>query len=186
MKRLLSILLIAVTLSGCNSGEKSVDKVIALRSNLQRGESCSFDACVSADYGETLSYFELACKLDNQQNWGITVLQPENIAGITCKITAGNGKLTFDDKVVAFELITDDQLTPISAPWLAIKALSGGYISSVTDKESGLLVRLDDSYNDILYSVDLWVNENNLPYFAEIIWQGKRIVSMDINNFQIM
>ena len=186
MKRLLSILLISVTLSGCSISENDINQVIGLRTKLQNGDQCSFDTCITVDYGESLSSFELSCKIDDQQNWEITVIRPQTIAGITCRIAGEKGQLTFDDKAVAFEMIADGQITPISAPWLVMKALAGGYINSTVVKNDGLVVRIDDSYSDFLFSVDLWLNENNIPYFAEIVWQGKRIVSMDINNFTIV
>ena len=186
MKRLISLLLIAGLLAGCATDSGELDKVLLLRSDLQKGNKCSFDVDVTADYGDSVTSFTLTCASDNQQNMRIVVQKPESISGVSCEISGEKGSLTFDEKVLAFEMIADGQLTPISAPWLMMKALRGGYISAISKEKEGVFVRLDDSYSGCVFSVDLWLNENNTPEQAEIVWQGKRIMSMRISNYEIL
>jgi hypothetical protein len=186
VKRLLLLLLIGVVLSGCASDASGMNDVITLRNSLQNGKGCSLDVSVTTDYGDSLSTFALSCSFDKQQNVDITVIHPETISGIKCRISGDKGKLTFDEKVLAFEMIADGQLTPISAPWLVMKALNSAYINAIAKEKEGMLVRLDDSVNGILYSVDLWLDGNNMPRLAEIVFDGKRIVSMSITNFKIL
>lgn len=186
MKRLLSLLLIVCVLSGCASESDEIDRVVALRTDLQNKDGYSFNTNVTVDYGDTFTTFDLSCQCDNQQNMDITVVKPDTISGITCRISGGKGKLTFDETAVAFEMLADNQITPVSAPWLTIKALRSGYISATSAEDDGILVRLDDSLSGTTYSVDIWLEENNLPKYAEIIWQGKRIVSMSISEFKFL
>lgn len=186
MNRLISLLLVVIVLTGCSANTNGINDVVTLRNNLQNSSGCSFDVSVTTDYGDSLSSFALSCNYDKQQNLEITVLKPETISNIKCKISGEKGQLTFDEEVVVFEMIADGQITPISTPWLLMKALSGAYINATANEKEGMLVRLDDSFNGTLYSVDLWLDENDVPKLAEIIWEGKRIVSMTISNFKIL
>ena len=186
MKRLLSVMLVVFVLSGCRSSSDEIDRVVALRTALQNKGGCSFNANITVDYGDSFTAFALSCKCDDQQNMDVTVLGPDTISGITYRISGGKGKLTFDDTAVGFEMIADDQITPVCAPWLIMKALKSGYISATSNETDGLLVRLDDSFFGTAFSVDIWLGDNDLPKYAEVIWQGKRIVSMHISDFEIL
>ena len=47
-------------------------------------------------------------------------------------------------------------------------------------------VRIDDNFNQTEYSVELWLDEANIPSEAEILWDGKRIASLTIDNFVLV
>ena len=101
MKRILPLLLPVLLLCGCNGADAEMERAMTLRSKmLARG--VSFETVITADYGDKLHSFSVSCVADEQGNLTFTVLQPEVIAGITGKITAAGGKLTFDDAASAF------------------------------------------------------------------------------------
>lgn len=187
MKRLLTIFLTTIVLfTGCADSRDGMNGFVAFRDKMLKGNGCSFETTVTVDYGNSFSSFDLVCKTDNVGDMALTVTNPDSISGISCKISGGKGQLTFDDKAVAFEMLANGQITPISAPWLFIKALRGGYISSCSEGEMETIIRIDDSFGDVPFSVDVRVDETFLPKAAEIIWNGKRIVSMEISSFIIV
>ena len=70
------------------------------------------------------------CKADSSGNLTFTVVKPETISGITGTLSGDGGNLTFDDTALHFELMAENQLSPVSAPWILIKTLRNGYITS--------------------------------------------------------
>ena len=183
MKKCFSIILVAVLLFGCRNDSAWVDKAISLRNRVLSSSSCSFLADVTVDYGDSVYSFGASCCLDSDNNMEITILEPASIAGIKGKISAESGKLTFDKQILAFETVANGQITPICAPWLLMKALRGGYISMCSLDDTGIFVCIDDSYRDANFGLDLRLDNQNLPVSAEIVWEGKRIVSMRISDF---
>ena len=186
MKRLISFLAIAILFVGCTADSGDVEDILALRTKIENGSSYRFDASVTADYGDAISTFVLSCASDSAGNLKIAVVEPDTISGITCEISGGTGKIVFEDKLLAFELLADEMISPVGAPWVFMKALRSGYISSCGENEGSTFARIDDSYGQISYSVELWLDKNSKPTSAEIIWEGKRILSMQIYDFEIL
>ena len=185
MKRILSLLLTVLLLSGCKGADDEMDRAMALRSKmLARG--VSFEAVITADYGDKLHSFSLACQTDAQGNLTFSVLQPEVIAGITGRLTAAGGKLTFDAAALAFPLLADGQLTPVAAPWILIKTLRSGYLTSCGADGQYLRLAIDDSYEDDALHLDIWLDEARLPGHADVLENGRRILSLDVSNFVIV
>ena len=48
-----------------------------------------------------------------------------------------------------------------------------------------LRVTINDSYEEDALTLDIWLNAENAPIRAEILYDGRRIVTMDIENFTI-
>jgi len=84
---------------------------------------------------------------------------------------------------VAFDLLADGQLSPVSAPWIFMKALHSGYLTSCGKEGDLLRLAVDDSYADDALHLDIWLGSDDLPIRAEILWQGRRLLSMDVTNF---
>ncbi len=186
MKRILLILICVVILSGCSSAQKQADKAMLLRTQLLDGNGCSFQAVVTADYGDELYEFTMQCEFDKNGNMKFTVLEPESICGISGKIDADGGALTFDDKVLAFEMLADDQITPVSAPWVMIKAVRSGYISSCGKDKNGYQIQIDDSYKEDALQIDLWTNFHSEILRAEFLWGGRRVISVHVTEYVIL
>lgn len=183
MKRAAVLVFLVVMLSGCSSGNKELERGMALRDRLLSGQGCSFDAEVTADYGDKLYDFSMACQGDAQGNLSFTVTAPETIAGITGTVSDSGGKLTFDDTALHFELMADDQLSPVSAPWIFLKTLRSGYLTSAGMDGEQLRLTIDDSYEEDALQLDIWLDGNDVPVRAEILYDGRRILSLSIKNF---
>lgn len=186
MRKLAAVFAFLMILTGCRSGSGELDRVLLLRTKLLQSSGCSFTTVITADYGKQISQFTLDCKADSKGNVAFTVAQPQTISGIAGAVSGEGGKLTFDDRVLAFELLADGQLSPVSAPWIFIKTMRGGYITSVGMDGEYLRSAIDDSYADDALQLDIWHGNDDLPVRAEILWQGRRILSMEIKNFQIL
>lgn len=186
MKRLFLTAIICVMLTGCANGEQGIQRGLTLRSQILSASGCTFSCQVTADYGQFVYTFKMDCQSDENGNLQFTVIEPESISTITGIVSVDGGKLTFDDKALAFELLTDRQLSPVSAPWILMKTLRSGYLDSCTEDGSLLMLAMDDSYVGDALHVDIWLNEDNKPVRGEILWDGRRILTVDVENFTLL
>ena len=176
-------MLVLCFLTGCSGAAKEIERGMALRSKLLKAKSCTFDAEITADYGDKLYQFSMACQGDAQGNMTFTVTAPETIAGITGRIAQGEGRLTFDDAALQFDLMADGQVTPVSAPWILLKTLRGGCLTAAGLEEDLLRLTMDDSYAEDALRMEIWLNGDDLPVRGEIYYGGRRILSLDVKNF---
>ena len=186
MKRLLTVVVLMISLTGCLGQDEDLKQMMEFRAKLLAGQGCSFDAVITADYQETLYTFQLACRADAEGNLSFVVISPETIAGITGRMDGEGGKLIFDDQALAFEPLADGQLSPVSAPWLMIKILRGGYVTSCTQEEGRLRVAINDGYDSGDLKSDVWFDDACEPRFVEYVWKDRRILSREVSNFKIL
>lgn len=186
MKRLFFVCLSVMFLLGCGNTRSCVDSVVELRNRVLRAEGWAFTADITADYGDSIYTFKMKCEQEASGDMVVEVIAPDSISGIKAQISKGSGQLTFEDMTLAFAMVADEQITPISMPWLFMKALCGGYISTAGNDGSGIHAQIDDSYSGQQFTMDIWAEGDMTPQRAELIWNGKRILSMDIAEFQIV
>ena len=183
---ILLIFPVLMLLFGCvkNSGE--IGGAIAMRQKLLSANGCAFKATVNADYGDKIFSFTMQCEADKVGDVTFSVVAPDEIAGISGKITEIGGHLTFDDKALAFAPIADGQVTPVTAPWLLVKTLRSGYISSCGKDGDHIYMQIDDSYAQQALHLDIWTDKSFEPIRGEILWMGKRILTILVEDFEIM
>lgn len=186
MKRVVILLLLLALLSGCTGAEEEIRRCMELRAQLLAAQSCSFDVEITADYGDKVYAFSMICSADNHGDLTFTVNAPETIQGITGTVSDTGGALTFDDVALQFEPMADGQVSPVSAPWILIKTLRGGYLTSAGTEGDLVHLTIDDSYEEDALQLDIWLNSQDVPIRAEIVYDGRRILSLAVSNFQIM
>lgn len=185
MKRMAAVIAVLILLlSGCANAESEIECALALRTKLL-GSGCSFSTEIKADYGDEVFLFALSCRADADGGCTFTVDEPDSIAGITGRISGERGELTFDDTALAFSLMADDQISPVSAPWIFLKALRGGYLRAAGMDGELLRVSINDSYEEDAMQLDVWLDRENCPVRAEISYGGYTILSLDVSNFKI-
>lgn len=180
-----AVVCLVLLFTGCSSENSELDRGMALRSKLLSADSISFDAEITADYGDKIHSFSMECRADSLGNLNFAVTAPETISGITGTVTQEGGKLTFDETALHFDLMADETLSPVSAPWVMMKTLRSGYLKSAGMEEESLRLTIDDSYEDDALQLDIWLDGNDLPLLAEILQDGRRILSLRVSNFQI-
>ena len=172
-------------LSGCDRGSQ-LSGALEFRNRLLDSNGCTFQANITADYGENIYRFSLLCCFDQAGTMSFEVLSPDTIKGITGTVSKEQGALTFDDEVLLFELLADDQLTPVNGPWVLMNALRSGYIQCCGKDGNNLKVMLDDSYDENAFHVDVWLSQDLAPVTADIFWQNRRILAIEIASFSYL
>lgn len=185
MKRVVPVFVLLLLLTGCLGKNQELEKGMELRAKLL-SSSCSFDATITADYGDDIYIFSMDCQADSQGNLTFTVAEPETISGISGSLSVTGGNLTFDEAVLAFPMLADGQLTPVSAPWILVKTLQGGYLRSAGMDGDLIRLSIDDSYEADALQLDIWLDSASFPVKADIMYAGRRILSVKVSNFQFM
>ena len=185
MKRLLCVIVLVASLLGCGKNE-GLDKGLQLRNSVLQSSGWTFRCIITADYGEKQYEFTEGCQVDSAGNLRFQVLAPESISGIAGNVAGSGGELTFDEQVLAFPLLTDGLLTPVSAPWFFAHSLTSGYINACEDSAEGIKVIIHDSHGQLTVETYIYCNKDNIPYFAEIFWEGRRMITLQISEFTIL
>ena len=159
---------------------------LQLRSRICSASSCSFDAEITVDYGDQTYTFSVGCSFDASGNLKFVVQSPETISGIEGSIDSAGGELQFDDTALAFPLLADDQLSPVSAPWILMKTLRSGFITSAGTIDGYTRLIVDDSFDSDPFTLHIFLDEANSPTEAEIYWHNRRILTLSICNFQML
>lgn len=182
MKLVCWLLGLMLFLTGCSAENRELREVMEFRDQLLSAQGCGFQAEVTADYGDSVNQFAMDCQGDASGNLTFEVTQPQSIAGIKGRISDSGGSIDFEDQALFFPLLTDDLLTPASAPWIFLKTLRSGYVTSVCAEEGLLHLTVDDSYADDALTLDIWL-EADKPVRSDILHDGKRILSLTVENF---
>lgn len=178
--------MVILLLSGCSGAPKEMEVGLELRSKLLQAAGCSFDAKITADYGDKIHTFVMNCTANSKGDIAFTLVEPQSISGITGNLSGEGGSLTFDDTALYFEWMADDQLSPISAPWILLKTLRSGYLTSACREAGRIRLSIDDSYEKDALRLDVWLNSQNIPEEADILFDGRRILSVSVDNMEIL
>ena len=173
-------------LSGCKNSNAELEQVMALRQKLLTASQCQFETEVTADYGDKLFAFSAMCQMNSSGDLKFAITAPESIDGIAGIVSDKGGKITFDDMALSFPLMAEEELSPVSAPWIMIRTLRSGYLKTAGREEQCLRVTIDDSYEADALQVDIWLDEDNCPTRADILHDGSRILSLAVQNFRIL
>ena len=163
-----------------------MDAGLSLRSSILSATGCTFDATVTADYGNQTYTFAMGCEFDAHGNLTFTVRSPQTIAGISGTVGTEGGALRFDDTALSFPLLADEQLSPVSAPWVFMKTLRSGFITSAGKDGELLRLIIDETYEQKTVTAHVWLDENTIPVQADLYWDGRRILTLEVINFQIL
>lgn len=186
MRRVWAVALVLLMLCGCGGKNRELDKAMQFRDRLLNGEKCTFDVEITADYGEEIHTFSMTVVSDDKGDVSFRVSQPEVISGIEGTIYRSQAALTFDDTLLAFPMLAEGQLAPVAAPWVFLKALRGGYISSVCKEGEGNRLTLLDGFEEESLLLDVWFNMDWIPVRGEILYKGEKILTLLLENFSIV
>jgi len=186
MRILGSVMVVLMLLSGCGSGNAGLEGAMAFRDRLLDASGCEFSALITADYGTGSDTFRMEVHADAEGNVAFEVTEPEPISGITGTVTRSGGALTFDDTILGFPMLAEGRLAPVSAPWVLLKALRSGYLSSVGKESDGWRLTVLDSYEEDALVLDVWFDENWQPIHSEILFKGEKILTLVPENLRFV
>lgn len=146
MHRVLScVLMMILLLTACGgSGEESPENLAArIRGeylNLARW-TASMD--VTADYGDRVFDFSVDASWEREGDTVLTITAPELVAGITARITGGEGWLEYDGASLSTGPIGGDGMSPLEAVPYLMEQVTAGYMARCTFRGEGEDCRLE-------------------------------------------
>lgn len=181
------LMILLCLLSACGSKETaSLQTPMDFRAQLLEAGACTFRAEITADYGDAVYQFTVDCECATDGTATVTVLEPQSIAGITARITAGGDELGFDTMAVAFEPLAGGKAAPVCAPSLTVDAWTNAYIRAAGQEGECLRVTYERGYDAEQLTVDCWFNEKNVPICAEICYNNQTVLKLDISQFSFI
>lgn len=184
MRKLFALILLVLFTCGCSTNISNISEEFSLRNALIHGNGCSFIAKITTD--DSKLDFTLDCRFDAEGNMDFSVMDHPNLNGIVGRIDASGGKLIQDDLVLSFPLLAQGRVSPVSAPWMIYQTLRNGYVRLVSKEESGVRYTISDTLYEEEFQLDVWVSQANAPIYAEIIWEGMRILSIRFEDYKIL
>lgn len=186
MKPMVWILVCVCFLSGCSQQQKPLEQGLTLRQQLLASEGCRFVGEITADYGDKLYAFTLECQGDSQGNVTFQVTAPDTICGISGKLAAEQGKLSFSGTELAFPMMAQGMLSPVGAPWVFLNTLRSGYVRLAGEDGDYLWLTIHDSYREDALQLDIWLDKSLVPVRCEFLQDGRRFLTMDVKSFQLL
>lgn len=164
--------------SGCSaSGEAQT--VEALREAMAQAQEIRFQCEIQAAYTDGVECFTLLCTQKEDEAMTFQVLAPEAIEGIQGTVDETDGTLRYDGAILGFPLLARQRLSPVSGPWVMLRALRSGCLTGWSREGEIYHLTLDDSYGDDPLTVDVWIREKTL-LSGEISWRGQRQLSIQV------
>lgn len=190
MRRCLIAILLATILlfSACaKDGQNSeLQPAIDFRAKLLNAGGASFTAEVTADYGEEVYTFTLACRYQTDGKTEITVTAPDTLSGIRAQIENDTGRLTFFDTELTFGTLADGNITPLSAPAVLGRVWQSAYIAASGKEDKNLRVSYEDGNDTDQLLADTWFSQKGIPIYAELCYNEICVLRLNISDFSFL
>lgn len=185
MRRLIAMFLTSILLflGACDREEEHLSPAIDFRAKLVQAGGCSFEAEITADFGDAVQSFRLACETDAQGNVAFTITEPPTLEGITATVSEGGKKLNYEGLIVEMGTLAEHSLAPAAAPGMILASWLSGYISWAGEREDVYQVTFRQELNSVSFQIDTFL-KNNLPISAEVCYNNYRVLEMKIEEFQ--
>lgn len=189
--RAIPLMMSLCLLAGCGGGGDKTGEDLALEIGREFAAmtACSGQVELTADYANRT--FECALELvyDNTTGATLTILEPELARGVAAHIGPEGTELTYDGFSLDAGPVTDTGLAPVEAVPALYEAITQGYIAVAELGEETLTVTYRDGVEapgSGLEAVVVFDVETHFPLTGELFWDGARVVSVQLSDFQMM
>lgn len=121
--------LLALLLCGCVGEETDNDLTLQLRSDFIARGGCAGTMELTADYGQRVYAYTVEFSETEKEGLTLVITAPEEVAGITANVEAGQTSLTFDGVQLETGPLNDEGLSPLDAMPAFLTAMESGWIA---------------------------------------------------------
>ncbi len=184
---ILSIFLIfAVIFSSCAASTEDTSQI----AEKMRGvSSAKYLANITANFPSREVKFSLDYSYSKDGDDRITVISPEDVAGIALTVSQGTSYLEFDGARLETGALNESGFSPFSALPALITAWTNGNFAEASgtriyDTDATLLIsRISDG--DIPIEYRTWFSKDEtIPLYAEIFSDGERIIQCEFERVE--
>jgi hypothetical protein len=127
-------MMILPLLAGCGggagkSGNAADELALSIRTEYLAMTACAATVDITADYGQRVYEYTLAVSWQKGGELVLTVLEPENIAGITARIQDGSTYLEYDGVSLETGPLAAEGFSPLEAIPTIFDAIFSGYMA---------------------------------------------------------
>ena len=178
-------------LTGCGGkGEKrGEDLALELQKEFAQMTTCSFQVALTADYETRVFDYVLDVVYDQTSGARLTIVEPEIARGVAASIQNGQTQLVYEGFSLDAGPLTADGLSPLETVPTFYQAITQGYIAgvdlagetvSVTDRDGATAPGVGRE------TVVVFDAREGVPLTGELFYDGARIVSATVKDFQSM
>lgn len=182
-------------LTACSGGvgvSKAEELALTIRTEYLAMTSCVAALAVTADYGERVYDYGLDMNWSKETGFVLSVTAPEDIAGVTIKIEAGQTALEYDGARIETGAITPGGLSPIDALPTFLDYARAGFIAECAEEKLGenqtlrVRYREPDSSPGTGLEADLWFDPiSHILLRGELSSEGVTVIQCVFSNFQM-
>lgn len=191
------VLMMTLLLAGCSAGEGSGEltadeTALQIRTEYLAADSCGGTAQVTADYGLRVYDFTLDFTWAREGETVLTVTAPEELAGLTATVGAGESRLEFQGVSLGTGDLTGEGLTPLEYLPAVMEYIGGGYIAECAFETRGEAQILRVLYRDPEQRAEeglectLWFAPSDHALLrAELTQAGYLVIQSDFTSFTL-
>lgn len=161
-----------------------MQEALHFRTSLLQAQRCGFTAELTAQ-GETETYScTLGCEADGQGQVTVTVIEPEEIAGVTAVVGREGTEVSYDGLRLSFGQLCGTT-TPVGAPGLLYAAWTGGYIAASGSEDGLTLTRYLLGTGSGERQVDTWFDTGGTPVACDVSENGVVVLSCRLRDWRL-
>lgn len=178
MKKLIPFILCIMLLAGC--AETPTAELERFSQSVYQAQKLQFSAKVRAEYAEKTSEFELLYSKEGERE-RVEVISPELLAGIAAEVSDDGLSLEYEGAMLDIGTLDEAGLSPMSALPLLARAMSDGHTEICWTEGESIAARIvpEDGY-----AVTLWLSRELVPLSAEISYDERSVVFIEITDWR--
>ncbi len=186
-KVLLFVPMLILLLTACGGGDRD-DTALQLQQQYAAVESATMEAEIVCHYDDEVREYKLLCAYTPEKST-VTVLSPENLAGISAQVENGTLTLSYDDISLDAGTYSAAAVSPVVALPKLMEAAAWGYPGEQSEETIGdrVCIRLGCDLSDepgTMYTT--WFDrETLLPLRSEITVDGTLLFEVTWSRFEV-
>lgn len=137
---------------------------------------------IQADYGQGIHCFTVACEGDGEGKLRLELTAPETISGICATVKGETGELSYEGLSLGFGLLAEGRISPVAAPAIALDCWLSEFVLSAGTEGELYRASYEKKISEKALLLDTYF-ENGIPIFADMCYNNKKIIHMEISDF---
>lgn len=178
------MMMLCLLLSACGGTESRMQEALQFRTALLGAPACSFTLELTAQGENEAFACTLACAVSQDGTTEVTVLSPEEIAGVSAAVGDGGAAVRYEGVRLDFGELSGS-VTPVGAPGLLYAAWTGGYIAAAGQEDDATLTRYLLGSGSDERQVDTWFDATGAPVACEVVEGGVTVLQCRITDWRL-
>lgn len=178
------MMMLCLLLSACGGTESRMQEALQFRTALLGAPACSFTLELTAQGENEAFACTLACAVSQDGTTEVTVLSPEEIAGVSAAVGDGGAAVRYEGVRLDFGELSGS-VTPVGAPGLLYAAWTGGYIAAAGQEDDATLTRYLLGSGSDERQVDTWLDAAGIPVACEVVEGGVTVLQCRITDWRL-